>query len=559
MTVIFHMYLKGFPAFFLLGSATAKIGDPTGRLTSRARLANVEYREFHMKIHYQLRDMAMNAEAIARRYGWERKWMHRRGTETNGVWWNKQSLLDIVSRFGNDLRMGPLLSRETFRRKMSEGDGLSVSEFLYPLMQAWDWWQMFLRLGVQVQIGGSDQYGNIITGMDVLKIIRDNEREESQRIPPGLLSDPVGFTVPLLTDASGQKLGKTADNAIWIDGRLTRPMDLYTYFMRQSDEKVGQLLKLITLVPTDQIEALMQEHMNDPAKRIAHHRLAFEVTWLCHGQQVAHDTQKRHVQLHGTKLEVKKLCSFTLPMTQQGNKVDQADVKLPMSILQTSVPRLLQAVGLAESTSDGRRIVDAGGAYIGASPGKKPQDQTPMPESIFHWTPLKDFAVLHFPKYIQEGNKLYVRKGKHSIRAVELLSDEEYDKTGLSYPGQQLKGQYRQLREALSETKSQLQQLREEGIEVDDEVGKLRADGMAESSVRTPKETTTRGEEGKKRHVTRDKILVPETSVQATMIRRMYQDTIRSLDRNKSSFKRSSTPRWVGRGNVRMRLHRQER
>ena len=121
------------------------------------------------------------------------------------------------------------------RNKMEHGDGMSFSEFTYPLLQGWDWWHMYRTRDVRLQIGGSDQYGNIVAGMDAVKYIAQNHQEDagapSQRLDEeGRIRDdymPMGLTVPLLTTSSGEKFGKSAGNAVWLDRKLTSPFDLY--------------------------------------------------------------------------------------------------------------------------------------------------------------------------------------------------------------------------------------------------------------------------------------------------------------------------------------------
>lgn len=117
---------------------------------------------------------------------------------------------------------------------MEKGDGMSFAEFAYPLLQGWDWWHMYSTMDVQIQVGGSDQYGNIIAGMDAVKYIAQNQEPTSQ--PPAGLDDqgrlrdehvPMGLTVPLLTTASGEKFGKSAGNAVWLKRSMTSPFDLY--------------------------------------------------------------------------------------------------------------------------------------------------------------------------------------------------------------------------------------------------------------------------------------------------------------------------------------------
>ena len=120
------------------------------------------------------------------------------------------------------------------KTRMQSGDGMSVAEFLYPVIQAWDWWHLYSKQGVQIQIGGSDQFGNILAGMDAINFIRKNHydpeiRHDEKRMSEeeGFLTRPMGFTIPLLTTASGEKLGKSAGNAVWLDQNMTSPFDLY--------------------------------------------------------------------------------------------------------------------------------------------------------------------------------------------------------------------------------------------------------------------------------------------------------------------------------------------
>lgn len=120
---------------------------------------------------------------------------------------------------------------------MEKGDGMSFSEFTYPLLQGWDWWHMYNTHGVQVQVGGADQYGNIIAGMDAVRFIAQNE---GHRAPEGLQgsTEPMGLTVPLLTTSSGEKFGKSAGNAIWLDLKMTSSFDLYGVRLL-NDQRLG--------------------------------------------------------------------------------------------------------------------------------------------------------------------------------------------------------------------------------------------------------------------------------------------------------------------------------
>src|SRR6186713_1534215 len=144
---------------------------------------------------------------------------------------------------------------------MEKGDGLSYAEFTYPLLQGWDWWHLFKTRHVQMQIGGADQFGNIIAGMDAFNYIAKSQIDP--KLEPektGQWSKPIGFTVPLLTTASGEKFGKSAGNAIWLDPEMTSTFDQYQFFLRSSDADVGRYLRLFTLIPNQEIEGILKEH-----------------------------------------------------------------------------------------------------------------------------------------------------------------------------------------------------------------------------------------------------------------------------------------------------------
>jgi tyrosyl-tRNA synthetase len=111
---------------------------------------------------------------------------------------------------------------------MESGDGMSLAEFFYPVLQAWDWWHMYQSINVQVQIGGADQFGNIITGIEGVKHVAKTHPHDDVRVPPEEENwEPLGFTTPLLTTSSGEKFGKSAGNAVWLDQEMTSPFDLY--------------------------------------------------------------------------------------------------------------------------------------------------------------------------------------------------------------------------------------------------------------------------------------------------------------------------------------------
>ncbi|RWA14437.1 hypothetical protein EKO27_g645 [Xylaria grammica] len=458
---LFWMYIHGFRAISVVGGATAKIGDPTGRLKTREEVPKSDRTMFVTKIHYQLKRIWQNVDRQAARYEYEKEWSWNRELANNSAWYNSTPFLEVVNRLFKGMRVGPMLTRETVKRKMAEGDGMSLAEFVYPMMQAWDWWELFSGpKGVRMQIGGSDQYGNIIAGIDAIKLLRDTERDPAKALPDNLFNTPVGFTVPLLTDSAGNKFGKSAGNAMWLDPFMTHSFDLYGYFMRRPDDEVEKLLKLFTFIPLEQINKIMEQHNLDPPKRHAHHTLAFEVLALVHGIQEAQATQARHQQIFSkdttsatTPTSTGEIHSYpprVIPPTSTLAVRFRPHIQLPESLIMgDSISRILYAAGLAESSSDAHRLIAHQGAYVGGAPGRNAHDNVEMREGEVAFQSVKNWFPGDTKNFLIDEKLLVLRRGKHFVRIVEMISDKEWAASGRSYPGEAGKGRARLLRQQL--------------------------------------------------------------------------------------------------------------
>ncbi|RBR23519.1 uncharacterized protein FIESC28_03701 [Fusarium coffeatum] len=458
MMPMFWLWFHGHPAVTLIGGSTARIGDPTDRLESRAILSNADISKNITKIHVQLTKIWQNVQVLREKYGYEKDWAATHRLLNNNMWLGNLTLYDFAKRIARHTRIGPMLARDTVKRKMTEGDGMSLGEFMYPLLQGWDFWHMYNKLGIQMQIGGSDQYGNITAGIDALKTIRETEEAPHLKMPSTWDHEPVGFTVPLLTDSSGAKFGKSAGNAVWLDEFKTTAFDLYGYFVRRSDDEVEKLLKLFTFMPLEKISKLMEEHRANPAERKAQHALAFEFVSLIHGGQKAVQEAKQHEFRFGTKPRG----IVGEPTEESGiitpNTAPRSDIQLPRSIMDSSPAKILHACGLASSSSDGQRLLSAQGAYIAAQPGQK---RGLVPGNL-SWTPMKAWFPEETKKFLIDERMLIMRKGKHNVRIVELIDDEEFKRSGQIYPGQPYTGQMRRLKEELKK------QVAEDGQELSD-------------------------------------------------------------------------------------------
>lgn len=448
---LFWMFVHGYHSVIVLGGATAKIGDPTGRLTTRetdhrsTRTANMT------NMHFQLKKLWQNLLQYARRwnYGDVGSWAHKRDLVNNNFWWNKQPMLQVLQVMGHGMRIGPMLAKDTVKNKLQNGDGMSFSEFSYPIMQAWDWWMLYHTKGIQVQIGGADQYGNITAGIDAIKHISKNHSDPDVRNEVRPLGDPFGFTVPLLTTSSGAKFGKSAGNAIWLSEEQTSVFDQYGHFLKTSDADVAKHLKLLTFMPLDQIDTLVKEHEQDPSQRKAQHMLAREVMYLVHGSHAAELAEKQHRLMFGKSPDEPALLEVRAdPDTLAGyttlNNRPNVNIQLPRSVINTlSIGRIIYAAGLASSASDGNRLVQQQSVYIcgmNLKPVRGEDNVKPMLDGSVHWVRCKAWHIEETAKYLIHGDLLMLRKGKANVRVIQVVPDEEYDAAGKSYPGQKLKG-----------------------------------------------------------------------------------------------------------------------
>ncbi|XP_060632792.2 tyrosine--tRNA ligase, mitochondrial [Anolis sagrei] len=267
---LLHFQRAGHDVIALVGGATARLGDPSGRTQARETLSEEEAR----------------ARAEGLREGLERIFRHHRelfwggaggarlGRLTlldNASWLARETVLGFLCGAGGRLRMGTLLSRQSCRARLESPEGMGLAEFLYPALQAYDFLHLRRHHGCLVQLGGADQMGNIMSGYELVSKVTGE--------------DVFGITVPLITNTVGNKLGKSAGNAVWLNRNKTSPFELYQFFVRQPDNIVKRYLKLFTFLPLPEIDHIMEMHAKEPEKWGPQKRLAAEVTKLVHGKE----------------------------------------------------------------------------------------------------------------------------------------------------------------------------------------------------------------------------------------------------------------------------------
>ncbi|XP_004596487.2 tyrosine--tRNA ligase, mitochondrial [Ochotona princeps] len=264
---LFHFQRAGHDVIALVGGATARLGDPSGRTKEREALGAERVEAHARALRRGLEALAANHQQV---FADGRPW-GRFTVLDNAAWYEPQRLVDFLSAVGGHFRMGTLLSRQSVQARLQSPEGMSLAEFLYQVLQAYDFYHLFQRYGCRVQLGGSDQLGNIMSGYEFIHRLTGE--------------DVFGITVPLITSTAGAKLGKSAGNAVWLSREKTSPFELYQFFVRQQDSAVERYLKLFTFLPLPEIDHLMQLHQREPEKRTPQKRLAAEVTKLVHGRE----------------------------------------------------------------------------------------------------------------------------------------------------------------------------------------------------------------------------------------------------------------------------------
>jgi tyrosyl-tRNA synthetase len=262
----------------------------------------------------------------------------------NFDWIGSFSFLDWLRDVGKHFTVAAMLAKESVQRRLDSG--LSYTEFSYMTLQAYDFLHLFTHHGCTLQVGGSDQWGNITAGIDLIRRTRHGQA--------------YGITFPLVTTSSGEKFGKTAGNALWLDPRRTSPWDFYQYLVRQDDRDVIRFLKLYTFLPLEAIAEMQQAVQEEPHKREAQKRLAFEVTALVHGPVTA--KEMAHAADVVYQSEIKGISDTTLAAifaSVPSTTIRRTELESGMMLLD-----LLLRTGIASSKGEARRLLQSGAVYV---------------------------------------------------------------------------------------------------------------------------------------------------------------------------------------------------
>lgn len=355
--VMMHMQKAGHRPIAIIGGGTAMVGDPSGKTDMRKMLT--------------LEQIRVNSDSFKKQFSRFINFGPGQAMMINNAdWLLNLNYVEFMRDIGRHFSVNRMLTFECFKNRLDKG--LSFLEFNYMLMQSYDFLVLYQQHKCKLQLGGSDQWSNIVAGVDLIR-----------RVESG---SAYGLTFKLLTTSEGKKMGKTESGAVWLDPEKTSPYDFYQYWRNVDDRDVRNCLALLTFLPMEEVNRLgsLQDEKINEAKKT----LAFEVTKLVHGEAIALDAKQAAEALFGgADRNSESMPTTEMPKTRLDQGVD--------------VLTLLVETGLATSKSEGRRLIQQGGLYL-------EDERNDEPARIITSSDFKE-------------NKLLLRKGKKIYHLVKLV------------------------------------------------------------------------------------------------------------------------------------------
>ncbi len=324
-----HFQLGGHRPLVLMGGGTGLIGDPSGKPSERPLLSKEQIRD---NLHRQRDQMGRLLDFDTKET--------RPLVLDNAEWLVQQRLVDFLRDVGKHFTVNLMLQKESVQGRLDAG--ISYTEFSYMLLQAYDFLHLFRKEQCTIQVGGSDQWGNITAGIELIRRVEGGEAH--------------GLVAPLVTTASGAKFGKSEAGAIWLDPQLTSPYKFYQYWINVDDRVVESYLKLFSLKPRDELRELLGRAQQDPARREAQRALAAELAERIHGEAARSAIVASEI-----------LFGDFDPRRADARVFDTLAVEIPTTPTPANGLTLVDAVvraGLAKSKSEARRSIEQGGIYV---------------------------------------------------------------------------------------------------------------------------------------------------------------------------------------------------
>jgi tyrosyl-tRNA synthetase len=342
MTLL-HFQRKGHKPYALVGGATGMIGDPSFKSSERNLLDkatldhNVECIKNQLSRFLNFKEGAANKAELVNNYDWMSQF----------------GFLEFIRDVGKHITVNYMMAKDSVKRRLEEGSGLSFTEFSYQLIQGYDFYHLWKNHQVSIQLGGSDQWGNIVTGTEMIRKIEGGSA--------------YALTVPLITKADGSKFGKTESGSVWLDPAKTSPYAFYQFWLNVSDEDAAKYIRIFTVLDKQTIEVLEKEHVQTPHLRLLQKKIAEEVTIMVHGVQHYEMALKASSILFGKSSteDLATLDERTFLQVFEG--VPQAEISIKEYESTMSVVDLLSETTKAiifPSKGEARKMIQGGGVSI---------------------------------------------------------------------------------------------------------------------------------------------------------------------------------------------------
>ncbi|KAH9815103.1 hypothetical protein DFH28DRAFT_968738 [Melampsora americana] len=415
LIALVHFSLNGHKTIVLLGGGTGIVGDPSGRSSERTSLprslvdSNVEC--LHIQVNKILDSALKHAQTRIHQTRPHQDckpsqiWPH--SVKNNMEWLSSLTLLDFLGSTGKVARIASMLARDSVKQRMDSGAGISFTEFTYQLLQAYDFNQLRLRYDCTIQLGGSDQYGNIMSGIEIMTKIGTHPKENDSSSPPKIsettLPQSYGVTIPLLLNHKGEKFGKSAGNALWLSSRLTPPVDLYQAFLRTPDSEIDKYLRMLTFLPLEEINRVMGDHgKGDRQRREPQKLLAREIILLVHGPEGLSQAIMATEILYPDKANLSILTTNQLQTAFAGSP---HHIRLQSSkVLGCSIDSIAVLSGLCKSKGEARSLRQSGAITVNHQP---PRDNV-----------IEESDLL-------AGAFILLMRGKTAYKLVSILSSDQ--------------------------------------------------------------------------------------------------------------------------------------
>ena len=338
--LLYHLQQAGHKPIALVGGATGMVGDPSGKSEERNLLdeetlqKNINGVRRQLEKYLDFSETRTNAAEIVNNYDW----------------FKGLGFIDFLRDVGKHITVNYMMSKDSVRKRIEGETGISYTEFAYQLMQGYDFYWLYTHKNCKLQMGGSDQWGNITTGTELIRRKAGGEG--------------FAFTCPLITKADGGKFGKTEKGNVWLDPEKTTPFQFYQFWLNAADADATKWIKIFTLLPKEEIDQLIQAHATDPGARLLQKKLAENITSFVHGQEECATAIQTTEQLFGKKddIDFKALTEQELLQAMDG---------VPVQLLEQSkiaggidVVSFLVDAAIFPSKGEARKMIQGGGISI---------------------------------------------------------------------------------------------------------------------------------------------------------------------------------------------------